>query len=99
MLKDPLQGAKFLHRDLTRADPNYTGRVTVPVLWDKATDTLVSDESSEIIRMLNSAFDSIGALPATTIPKRCGLRSTQGCRPIRRSRVGLCAVSDSGASC
>ena len=42
-----------------RADPNYTGRVTVPVLWDKKRKTIVSNESSEIIRMLNSAFDDL----------------------------------------
>ena len=47
-------------RDIyTRAVPNFTGRVTVPILWDKAQKTIVSNESSEIIRMLNSAFDAI----------------------------------------
>ncbi len=47
-------------RDLyTKADPTYSGRVTVPILWDKAQNTIVSNESSEIIRMLNSAFDHI----------------------------------------
>lgn len=47
-------------RDIyTRAVPNFTGRVTVPILWDKAQNTIVSNESSEIIRMLNSAFDAI----------------------------------------
>ena len=47
-------------RDIyTRAVPNFTGRVTVPILWDKAQKTIVSHESSEIIRMLNSAFDAI----------------------------------------
>jgi putative glutathione S-transferase len=43
----------------TRADPNYSGRVTVPVLWDKQTGTIVNNESSEIIRMFNSAFDGL----------------------------------------
>jgi putative glutathione S-transferase len=42
-----------------RADPNYTGRATVPVLWDKKTATIVNNESSEIIRMFNSAFDAL----------------------------------------
>ena len=42
-----------------KADPNFTGRVTVPILWDKAQNTIVSNESSEIIRMFNTAFDSI----------------------------------------
>ena len=41
------------------ADPHYTGRVTVPVLWDKRQNTIVSNESAEIIRMLNSAFDAL----------------------------------------
>src|SRR5690606_14399883 len=44
----------------TRADPIYSGRVTVPVLWDKKLGTIVSNESSEIIRILNSAFDEWG---------------------------------------
>ncbi|SDF04466.1 glutathione S-transferase family protein [Sulfitobacter delicatus] len=47
-------------RDIyTRADPNFTGRVTVPILWDKERETIVSNESAEIIRMFNSAFDGI----------------------------------------
>ena len=48
--------------------PTYTGRVTVPVLWDKQRNEIVSNESSEIIRMLNSAFDDIGALPGDFYP-------------------------------
>ncbi|MBW4961802.1 glutathione S-transferase family protein [Sulfitobacter sp. CW3] len=47
-------------RDIyTRADPAFSGRVTVPILWDKTNETIVSNESSEIIRMFNSAFDTI----------------------------------------
>ncbi|OYR22111.1 glutathione S-transferase family protein [Brucella thiophenivorans] len=57
---DELFGAKRLHEIYTRADPNYSGRVTVPVLWDKQRNTIVSNESAEIIRMLNSAFDKFG---------------------------------------
>lgn len=56
---DTLSGAEFLHQIYTRADPHYSGRVTVPVLWDRETDCIVSNESSEIIRMLNSAFDGL----------------------------------------
>jgi len=52
----------------TRADPRYSGRVTVPVLWDKARRTIVSNESSEIIRMFNSAFDGVGAAPGDYYP-------------------------------
>ena len=56
---DRLHGAEFIHQIYTRADPRYSGRATVPVLWDKAQGTIVSNESAEIIRMFNSAFDAI----------------------------------------
>ena len=56
---DDLFGFTHLHQIYTRADPQYSGRVTVPVLWDKARNTIVSNESAEIIRMFNSAFDGI----------------------------------------
>ncbi len=56
---DPLFGSEFAHQIYTRADPNYSGRVTVPILWDKQQNTIVSNESSEIIRMFNSAFNGI----------------------------------------
>ena len=57
---DDLYGSKRLYEIYTRADPNYSGRVTVPVLWDKQRQTIVSNESSEIIRMLNTAFNEFG---------------------------------------
>ncbi len=60
VIPDP-EGAAFLHQVYTRAKPDYTGRVTVPVLWDRQQRTIVSNESSEILRMLGSAFDDIGA--------------------------------------
>lgn len=56
---DHLFGSDTLWQVYTRADPRFTGRVTVPVLWDKKTGTIVSNESAEIIRMFNSAFDGI----------------------------------------
>jgi len=56
---DSLFGAEFAHQIYTRSDPDATTRVTVPILWDKETGKIVSNESSEIIRMLNSAFDGI----------------------------------------
>lgn len=56
---DALYGSRFLHQIYTRAEPAATGRVTVPVLWDRKRETIVSNESSEIIRMFNSAFDAI----------------------------------------
>ncbi len=61
---DRINGAEFLHQVYTTADANYTGRVTVPVLWDKQEKTIVSNESAEIIRMLNSAFDGIDGVVA-----------------------------------
>ncbi|MCB9794002.1 MAG: glutathione S-transferase family protein [Alphaproteobacteria bacterium] len=60
---DPLLGAQHLHQVYTRAKPDYTGRVTVPVLWDKKTDEIVNNESSEIIRIFNSAFDALTDKP------------------------------------
>ncbi|MEG7361318.1 glutathione S-transferase family protein [Pseudomonas citronellolis] len=56
---DALDGLEFLHQRYTRDDPHYTGRVTVPVLWDKQRKRIVSNESAEIIRMFNSAFDGL----------------------------------------
>jgi putative glutathione S-transferase len=56
---DTLLGKDFLWQVYVAANPDYTGRVTVPVLWDKKTGTIVSNESAEIIRMFNSAFNDI----------------------------------------
>ena len=69
VVPDTVNHAHFLHQIYTAADSRYTGRVTVPVLWDKRTRTIVSNESSEIIRMLNSAFDAIGAKPGDYYPQ------------------------------
>lgn len=57
--RDTLNGADYLWQVYAKAVPDYTGRVTVPVLWDKKTGTIVSNESAEIIRMFNSAFDGL----------------------------------------
>jgi putative glutathione S-transferase len=58
---DALYHSDFLYQLYLRADPQYSGRVTVPVLWDKQQQTIVSNESADIIRMFNSAFDAVGA--------------------------------------
>jgi len=55
---DHLHAYKFMYEVYTRADKNFTGQITVPVLWDKKLNTIVNNESSEIIRMLNSAFNA-----------------------------------------
>ncbi|HSR63458.1 MAG TPA: glutathione S-transferase C-terminal domain-containing protein [Gammaproteobacteria bacterium] len=57
---DTANGFRFLHQVYTRANPDYTGRVTVPLLWDKKTGTAVNNESAEIIRMFNSEFNAFG---------------------------------------
>jgi putative glutathione S-transferase len=68
VVPDPILNAINVHEIYTRAQVDYTGRVTVPILWDKETNTIVSNESPEIIRMFNSAFDDIGALPGDFSP-------------------------------
>ena len=66
---DTLFDLPFARDIYTRADPGFTGRVTVPILWDKQRGTIVSNESAEIIRMLNSAFDGITGNKADFWPK------------------------------
>jgi glutathionyl-hydroquinone reductase len=61
VVPDPILGAKYLHQIYVAADPSYSGRVTTPVLWDRMTATIVNNESAEIVRMFNSAFDRLGA--------------------------------------
>ncbi|MGA7328284.1 MAG: glutathione S-transferase family protein [Rhodomicrobium sp.] len=69
VIPDTVNGATRLYEVYTKADPSYSGRVTVPTLWDKKTGTIVNNESSEIIRMFNSAFDAVGAKPRDYYPK------------------------------
>lgn len=69
VVQDPIHQAQYLHQIYTADDPEYTGRVTVPVLWDKYQNRLVSNESADIIRMLNTAFDGIGAKPGDYFPE------------------------------
>jgi putative glutathione S-transferase len=68
VIADPIVNASYLYEVYIAAKPDYTGRVTVPVLWDKKTNSIVSNESSEIIRMFNSAFDEVGATAVNFLP-------------------------------
>jgi len=56
---DPLNGVEYHHQLYTLTDPHYTGRVTVPALWDKREERILNNESAELVRMLNSAFDDL----------------------------------------
>jgi len=69
VVADPVREARFLHQVYTAAQADYSGRVTVPLLWDKKRGTIVNNESAEIIRMLNHAFDSLGAKPGDYYPE------------------------------
>ncbi len=69
VIKDPVMDADYLHQIYTRAEPDYSGRVTVPVLYDLKEDRIINNESSDIIRMLNTAFDDLGAKPGDFYPE------------------------------
>jgi putative glutathione S-transferase len=69
VIPDPLFNSRYLHEIYSRADTHYSGRASVPVLWDQHTQTIVNNESAEIIRMFNSAFDAVGAQPGDYYPK------------------------------
>src|SRR5690606_5426135 len=69
VVPDTVTGARLLREVYLAADPRYTGRVTVPVLWDRQRGTIVNNESAEIIRMFNSAFDGVGARPGDYYPE------------------------------
>jgi len=68
VIPDPVMGARCLHELYARADARFSGRVSVPVLWDRATDNIVNNESAEIIRIFNATFDGIGAAPGDYYP-------------------------------
>jgi glutathionyl-hydroquinone reductase len=70
VVPDPEFAAAYLYEIYQRSDSTYTGQVTVPTLWDKVQKKLVSNESSEIIRMFNSAFDDVGALEGDYYPRK-----------------------------
>jgi putative glutathione S-transferase len=66
---DRVNGFRYLHQAYSASNPHYTGKVTVPTLFDKKTKRIVNNESSEIIRMLNSEFGALGADPTDFYPK------------------------------
>lgn len=71
VVPDPLHGAGYMRDVYLAADPAFTGRCSVPVLWDRETGTIVSNESSEIIRMFDGAFDAVARHPERhyTVPE------------------------------
>lgn len=68
-IPDPNLGADYLHRVYTAANPTYSGRVTVPVLWDTQRRTIVNNESAEILRMFNSAFNAFADSGVNLLPE------------------------------
>ena len=76
VVADPLHSTEFIWELYKRSDPNYTGHATVPVFWDKDTSQIVNNESAQIIRIFNSAFDDLGAALARLLPAICARRST-----------------------
>ena len=80
VVPDP-DGARYLHEIYTRTDPGITTRVTVPILWDTHEQTIVSNESADIIRMFNTAFDAPGGKPGDTGYARPGDYYPEDLRP------------------
>ena len=68
VIPDSVNNARYLHQIYVKSEPGYSGRVSVPVLWDTNTQRIVNNESADIIRMLNSAFDGVGAAPGDYYP-------------------------------
>jgi glutathionyl-hydroquinone reductase len=66
---DPLYGARFLREIYLKADPGYTGRVTTPVLWDRERETIVNNESREVIKMLDTEFGAFATVEADFYPE------------------------------
>lgn len=69
VVPDTVNGVSYVRQLYTKANPTYSGRASVPVLWDKELATIVSNESSEIIRIFNSAFDGVGAKAGDYYPE------------------------------
>ncbi|HEX3573707.1 MAG TPA: glutathione S-transferase family protein [Rhodopila sp.] len=69
VIPDPLYSSRYLYELYARADESYSGRSTVPILWDQHTQAIVNNESADIIRMLGTAFDQAGAKPGDYYPQ------------------------------
>lgn len=69
VIADPVINARYLHEIYTHVEPNYSGNVTVPVLYDQKSDQIVNNESAEILRIFNAAFDGIGAKAGDYYPE------------------------------
>jgi glutathionyl-hydroquinone reductase len=69
VVPDPLYNSRYVYELYARADDQYSGRASVPILWDQHTQTIVNNESADIIRMLGSAFDQAGAKPGDYYPQ------------------------------
>ena len=79
---DHLHAFKYMHQIYTRADKEFTGQITVPVLWDKKLNTIVNNESSEIIRMLNSAFNQFTEVKIDYYPQSLRQKIDEANKPI-----------------
>ena len=81
-IPDSVNGKALLREVYLAAHPNYTGRVTVPVLWDKASGAIVNNESAEIMRMMDTAFDDVGDARADFYPGRLAGKVDQAIQDI-----------------
>ncbi len=72
--EDPLFQSRYMHQIYTRADPHYSGRATVPVLWDMRQNVMVSNESADILRMLDTAFEHLVPSTIRLYPAEIGVQ-------------------------
>jgi|SRR5579872_1190436 len=70
--RDAVNGATYLHEIYTRADPHFTGRATVPALWDKSRRTIVNNESADLLRIFNSGFGALADASIDLCPEDLG---------------------------
>jgi putative glutathione S-transferase len=93
VIPDSVNHAQYLQEIYVKADPNYTGRVTVPVLWDKQTQTIINNESREIIRMFDVELAPLAAQQIDLYPRDLQQKVDEGSVNIYYGKAILMLIS------